>query len=128
MQRNQQAPNYSYKIFWSDEDKEFVATFIEIPSLSGLGSTPQEAIRELTEVLTAWLQVAEERGLQLPKPIQERIPLVLLDIGSLGETERFPNIFLPFQYISQSQTEEPAIKEEKIKRIIDVREGTTVTL
>ncbi len=128
MQHSQRIPNYSYQIFWSDEDKEFVATFIEIPSLSGLGRTPREAIMELDEALDAWLEVTEEKGVQPPAPIQ-RIPLVLFDIASLEETERFPSIFVPLQYAPSSQAEAVASEDEKINITeIDYKEGTKVVL
>src|SRR6266550_4047445 len=36
-----------YTVFWSPMDGEFVATCTEIPGLSGLGASEQEAIAEL---------------------------------------------------------------------------------
>ena len=48
-------PRYSYRVFWSDEDGEFVAACAEIPGLSGLGSTEAAAVEELEVAVAGWL-------------------------------------------------------------------------
>ncbi len=40
------AKRYAYRVFWSDDDQEFVATCAEFPSLSGLGGSQEDALRE----------------------------------------------------------------------------------
>ena len=40
-------PLYSYRVLWSSEDKEFVATYVEIPGLPGLAPTEAGAVDEL---------------------------------------------------------------------------------
>ena len=44
-------PPYSARIFWSDEDGCSVAACSEIPGLSGLGESREEAAAELSTVL-----------------------------------------------------------------------------
>jgi predicted RNase H-like HicB family nuclease len=53
---------------WSSEDAEFVAHYRELPGLSGLGPTIQDAIRELRVAAEAWVEAANEKGLALPPP------------------------------------------------------------
>jgi predicted RNase H-like HicB family nuclease len=60
---------YTYQISWSDDDGEFLATCVEIPGLSGLGQTEAEALAELKEALSAWLDHLRSEGLPLPKPL-----------------------------------------------------------
>lgn len=81
------APQYSYYIAWSPGDKEFAASFLELPGLSGMGVTIPEAIEELHEALTCWLEVAKEKGFELPPPIQKDapVPLVIIDRSHLGQ-------------------------------------------
>ncbi|MEV4384161.1 hypothetical protein AB0J68_00300 [Micromonospora sp. NPDC049580] len=43
--------HYTYRLAWSAEDGEFVATCAEFPSLSWLASSQIEALNGLTEVL-----------------------------------------------------------------------------
>ena len=74
-------PKYSYYIVWSPGDREFAASFLELPGLSGMAATIPEAIEQLHEALTCWLEVAREKGLELPPPIQKdaSVPLVVID-------------------------------------------------
>ncbi len=53
-------PQYARYVKWSEKDREYVATFIEIPGLSGLGLTIPEAIQELDEALDAWIEAVGE--------------------------------------------------------------------
>ena len=59
---------YEIIIYWSEADKIFVA---EMPELNGCiahGDTQDEALREINFVAEQWLQVANEKGWQIPKP------------------------------------------------------------
>ncbi len=47
---------------------EYVAKWVEIPDLSGIGETAEEAIMELKEALAGCLEVLEEAGLPFPEP------------------------------------------------------------
>ena len=68
MQASRQMLRYSYHITWSPEDRQFVAAFLELPGLSGLGDTIGEAIKELSEALRAWLEAAKRENFELPEP------------------------------------------------------------
>jgi predicted RNase H-like HicB family nuclease len=39
----QSAPNYTYQVFWSEDDGEYVGVCAEFPSLSWLAPSPEEA-------------------------------------------------------------------------------------
>lgn len=88
MKPGDKVPPYSYFIRWSQEDKEFVATFLELPDLSGLGPTVAEAIHELNEAAGAWIVAAREKGFEIPEPLPSQRgsqPLVILDRSLQGE-------------------------------------------
>jgi len=110
MEKRLKIPQYSYYVRWSLEDKEFVATFLELPELSGLGSTIPEAIDELKEALIGWLETAEEKKFDLPKPLQENAPtpLVILDRSLVGRDPILVNLqqVLPEEI---TQKEEPRL-------------------
>ena len=61
-------PPYSYRVFWSSEDNEFVATCVEIPGLSGLAPTEAGAIDELKVAIGGWLVYLSEQGAPWPEP------------------------------------------------------------
>ena len=66
---SEKTPNYTYQISWSEEDDEFVATCVEIPGLSGLGKSETEALVELQDALSGWLEHLRSEGLPLPVPL-----------------------------------------------------------
>jgi predicted RNase H-like HicB family nuclease len=61
-------PHYSYRIFWSKEDGEYVAECDEIPGLSGLASSEAQAIKELKFAIGVWLDHLISNGESLPTP------------------------------------------------------------
>jgi predicted RNase H-like HicB family nuclease len=61
-------PHYSYRVFWSKEDGEYVAECDEIPGLSGLASSEAQAIKELKVAISVWLDHLISNGESLPTP------------------------------------------------------------
>lgn len=64
--------HYTYRVTWSEEDQEFVATCAEFPSLSWLAETQLDALRGLEQVLVDVLADMEKAGERVPEPISER--------------------------------------------------------
>jgi len=59
---------YEIIIYWSKEDRSFVA---EVPELSGCmadGKTYQEALANAEVVIREWIETAKELGRPIPKP------------------------------------------------------------
>lgn len=59
---------YEIIIYWSSTDNIFAA---EMPELNGCiahGDTQDEALREINAAAEEWLQVAKEKGWQIPEP------------------------------------------------------------
>lgn len=64
--------HYSYRVTWSAEDGEFVATCLELPSLSWLAPTQIEALRGLEAVVNDVLADMVDQGEKVPVPFSER--------------------------------------------------------
>lgn len=47
---------YTYQVFWSEEDQEFVGTCNEFPSLSWLGDTSEKALEGITNLVEGVIQ------------------------------------------------------------------------
>ena len=63
---------YTYRVTWSPEDGEHVATCAEFPSLSWLAKTPEAALRGIQKVVAgvvADLQASDEA---VPEPLADR--------------------------------------------------------
>ena len=66
---------YEIIIYWSDEDRAFVA---EVPELSGCaahGDTPEAALSNCGEAIALWIDTAKETGRQVPAPKGRRLRL-----------------------------------------------------
>lgn len=63
--------DYSYRVVWSAEDAEYVATVAEFPSLSWLASTPVEALEGLVSVLRDVLGDPAAVGASAPGSLPE---------------------------------------------------------
>ena len=66
------ADRYTYRIGWSVQDAEFVATVVEFPSLSWCAKTRESALKGLTSVVEEVLQDMLAEGEEIPKPWDER--------------------------------------------------------
>lgn len=60
--------DYHINVFWSDEDNCYIADIPDLEYCSAHGETPEEALREVLVAKRAWLAVAKERGVSIPKP------------------------------------------------------------
>jgi predicted RNase H-like HicB family nuclease len=63
--------HYTYKVFWSEDDGEFVAIIPDIPELAGVsafGDTPEAALADMAVVLDLLTESYEADGRALPEP------------------------------------------------------------
>lgn len=59
---------YEIIIYWSDEDKAFIA---EVPELAGCmadGAAYDEALRNIEVIIQEWIETAKELGRPIPEP------------------------------------------------------------
>ncbi len=61
-------PRFHINLFWSDEDKAWVADAPDLKSCSAFGDTPEEALQELEIAIDAWLAAARDKKLPIPEP------------------------------------------------------------
>ncbi|MEC4686410.1 MAG: type II toxin-antitoxin system HicB family antitoxin [Nitrospirota bacterium] len=59
---------YEVIIYWSEEDKAFVAEVPELPGCAADGATYQEALSNVEVVIQEWIETAKELGRPIPKP------------------------------------------------------------
>jgi antitoxin HicB len=60
--------HYPAQVFWSDEDEGYIAVATDLPGCSSFGATQQEALAELQDAITAWIQAAQAAGNPIPDP------------------------------------------------------------
>lgn len=60
--------DYHINIFYSEEDEGYIADIPDLPHCSAFGTTPEEALSEVLQAKTAWLESAKAEGKKIPKP------------------------------------------------------------
>ncbi len=64
---------YHINIFYSDDDKCWVADIPDLMYCSAFGDTPEEALKESLIAKEAWLRAAREENKLIPPPKYEPI-------------------------------------------------------
>lgn len=64
--------HYTYRVRWSAEDGEYLATVAELPSLSWLDADQSSALRGLIDLVADVVADLESEGEPIPEPIGER--------------------------------------------------------
>ncbi|MDO8637147.1 MAG: type II toxin-antitoxin system HicB family antitoxin [Dehalococcoidia bacterium] len=59
---------YEIIIYWSQEDKAFIAEVPELPGCAADGATYKEALTNVEIVIKEWLETARELGRPIPEP------------------------------------------------------------
>ena len=59
---------YTYRITWSEEDKEYVGLCVEFPSLSWLDESPESALKGIREVVEDVIKDIKKNGASPPQP------------------------------------------------------------
>ena len=61
---------YKYEIivYWSEDDKVFVAEVPELPGCAADGTTYQEAIKNAEIIIGEWIETAYQLGRAIPEP------------------------------------------------------------
>ena len=66
------ATDYTYRVFWSEEDKEFVGTVAEFPYLSYLDTDQHKAFDGIIDVVKNALELYLEDGDMPPEPLGKK--------------------------------------------------------
>jgi predicted RNase H-like HicB family nuclease len=59
---------YEIIIYWSEEDKAFIAEVPELPGCMADGKTYQKALSNAEVVIAEWIDTAKELGRPIPQP------------------------------------------------------------
>jgi predicted RNase H-like HicB family nuclease len=59
---------YEIIIYWSGEDKLYIAEAPELPGCAADGATYSEALANVEVIIDEWIETAKELGRQIPEP------------------------------------------------------------
>jgi predicted HicB family RNase H-like nuclease len=64
--------HYTYRVTWSDDDKEYVGLCAEFPSLSWLDESPERALKGIRQVVSDVVIDMKKSGEKAPDPIASK--------------------------------------------------------
>ncbi|MDD5067105.1 MAG: type II toxin-antitoxin system HicB family antitoxin [bacterium] len=59
---------YEVIIYWSKEDRAYIAEVPELPGCMADGKTYQQALNNAEIIIKEWLETAKELGREIPQP------------------------------------------------------------
>lgn len=59
---------YEVIIYWSKDDKAFIAEVPELPGCAADGPTRQAALKNVDVVINEWIETAKSLGRPIPQP------------------------------------------------------------
>ena len=59
---------YEIIIYWSGEDKAFIAEVPELPGCMADGKTQRQALQNVELIIQEWIETAKELGRVIPEP------------------------------------------------------------
>ena len=60
--------DYHINIFYSEEDKGYIADILDFSCCSVFGDSPEEALKEVQQAQIVWMDAAWEKGKPIPRP------------------------------------------------------------
>ena len=70
---------YAIEIFYSEEDKGYIAVVPELPGCSAFGETEEEALEEVKIAMELWLDTAKKEGKVVPQPHGKELLKILYE-------------------------------------------------
>jgi predicted RNase H-like HicB family nuclease len=61
--------DYHINIFYSTEDRGYIADIPDLVCCSAFGETPEEALAAVLQAKTLWLETAQAEGRRIPRPV-----------------------------------------------------------
>jgi len=66
------AEDYTYRVFWSEEDRSYIATVAEFPRLSSIEDTQEKAFKGMVNLVRFVLEETEKDGEEPPAPLTKK--------------------------------------------------------
>lgn len=59
---------YEVIVYWSDEDKAYIAEVPELPGCIADGVTYEEVVKNIQVIIAEWIETAKSSGREIPTP------------------------------------------------------------
>ena len=65
--------DYHLNLFYSEEDRGYIADIPDLKHCSAFGTTPEEALQQVLIAKKAWLEAAKAAGKPIPAPCYHHV-------------------------------------------------------
>lgn len=72
MKEMHRAEDYTYRVFWSEENNAYIATVAEFPRISSIEDTQQEAFTGIVDLVRFLLEEMKKEGSKAPSPLTKK--------------------------------------------------------
>jgi len=59
---------YEVVLWWSEEDRTYIAEVPELPGCMADGTSYEEALKNVQIIISEWIETAKKLGTEIPKP------------------------------------------------------------
>jgi len=59
---------YEVVVWWSEEDRAYIAEVPELPGCMADGTSYEEALKNVQVIISEWIETAKKLGREIPKP------------------------------------------------------------
>jgi len=59
---------YEVVVWWSEEDRAYIAEVPELPGCMADGTSYEEALKNVQIIISEWIETAKKLGREIPKP------------------------------------------------------------
>jgi predicted RNase H-like HicB family nuclease len=66
---------YEIIIYWDKTDEIYIAEVPELPGCMAHGNTEEDALSNVKDAITLWIDSSNEQGLPVPEPKGQRLML-----------------------------------------------------
>lgn len=66
-------PKYEVIIYWSEEDRAYLAEVPELPGCMADGPTRAKALKNVQAIIREWIETARTNGRAIPEPKGRRL-------------------------------------------------------
>ena len=71
--REARMDKYEVILYWSNEDKSFIAEVPELPGCMAHGDSQESALENINQAIELWIETAKEFGDSIPEPKGRRL-------------------------------------------------------
>ena len=83
---------YAIEIFYSQEDKGYIAVAPELPGCSAYGDTEELALKEIMAAVGLWIETAKREGRKVPKARGAELLSKFVAMGKSSGSARLASI------------------------------------